>query len=106
AYASHGLGSAPAASVEAIRTAVAFQFYHGLALLAVALLEPRLPHRWTAAAGWLFAAGTLLFCGGIYLSHLAGLAPASRVAPLGGISFAVGWAVLAAAALIPSRRAS
>src|SRR5690606_1425754 len=37
AYASHGMQSAPPAAVDAVRTAVEFQFYHGLALLAVPL---------------------------------------------------------------------
>lgn len=107
AYASHGMRAAPAETVDAVRTAVAFQFYHGLALLAVPLLSAHLARRWAAAAGWLFVAGTLLFCGGIYASYLLGVSGASRVAPIGGISFAAGWAAVAIAALIPaSRRAS
>src|SRR5690606_2795114 len=107
AYASHGMRAAPAETVDAVRTAVAFQFYHGLALLAGPLLSAHLARRWAAAAGWLFVAGTLLFCGGIYASYLLGVSGASRVAPIGGISFAAGWAAVAIAALIPaSRRAS
>lgn len=106
AYASHGMRAAPAETVDAVRTAVAFQFHHGLALLAVALLEERLAPRWVAAAGWLFVAGTLFFCGGIYLSRLLGFGPAGAVAPLGGTAFMAGWAALAAAAVISRRRAS
>lgn len=107
AYASHGMQSAPPAAVDAVRTAVEFQFYHGLALLAVPLLSAHLAPRWTLAAGSLFVVGTLLFCGGIYASYLLGIGSATRIAPLGGISFAVGWASMAIAAFIPaSRRAS
>lgn len=107
AYASHGMTGAPAPVVDAVRTAVSFQVYHGLGLLAVALLGERLSPRWTFAAGVLFIAGTLLFCGGIYASYLLGVGGATRVAPLGGISFAAGWAAVGIGALIPaSRRAS
>lgn len=106
AYASHGMRAAPAASVDAVRTAVAFQFYHGLGLLAVAVLEERLASRLAAAAGWLFVAGTVLFCGAIYVSRLAGLTAVGAVAPLGGIALMAGWAALAAAAVISRGRAS
>jgi uncharacterized membrane protein YgdD (TMEM256/DUF423 family) len=106
AYASHGMRDSPAAVVEAVRTAVSFQFYHGLALLIVPMLQERILSRWVAAAGWLFVAGTLLFCGGIYASSLLGLGFASRVAPLGGTAFAAGWLAIAAAALIPRGRSS
>jgi|SRR5690554_1559979 len=106
AYASHGMRVAPEESVNAVRTAVAFQFYHGLALLAVALLEERLASRWVAAAGALFVAGTVLFCGAIYLDELLGFARAGAAAPFGGSMFIAGWAALAAAAVISGRRAS
>ncbi|HEX6994779.1 MAG TPA: DUF423 domain-containing protein [Gammaproteobacteria bacterium] len=106
AYASHGMRAAPAASVDAVRTAVAFQFYHGLGLLAVALLEERLAPRWTAAAGWLFIVGTVLFCGAIYVSELVGFDAVGAAAPFGGTAFMAGWAALAVAAVISARRAS
>ena len=106
AYASHGMHEASAASVEAVRTAVAFQFYHGLGLLAVALLEERLATRWVAAAGWLFVVGTVLFCGAIYVSRLAGFEAVGAVAPFGGSALMAGWAALAVAAIISGRRVS
>lgn len=106
AYASHGMRGAPADTAAAVRTAVAFQFYHGLALLAVPLLETHVARRWAAAAGWLFVFGTVLFCGGIYVSSLLGIGAAGRVAPMGGLSFAAGWAALAVAAFTARRRAS
>lgn len=106
AYASHGMHEASAASVEAVRTAVAFQFYHGLGLLAVAVLEERLASRLAAAAGWLFVAGTVLFCGAIYVSELVGIDPVGAAAPFGGTAFMAGWVALAAAAVISRGRAS
>lgn len=106
AYASHGMRGAAPETVNAVSTAVAFQFYHGLALLAVPLLAPHLAYRWAAAAGILFVVGTVFFCGGIYLSSLLDIGPASRVAPLGGMSFAAAWVALAVGALVSNRQAT
>ncbi|HEX7081089.1 MAG TPA: DUF423 domain-containing protein [Gammaproteobacteria bacterium] len=100
AYASHGMRSADAAAVDAVRTAVAFQFHHGLALLAVALLRDRLGGRAVDAAGWLFFAGTVGFCGAIYASRLAGWSAAGQAAPLGGVTLMAGWAALIVAAIV------
>ena len=99
AYASHALGDYEPRAVTAIDTAIRYQFYHGLALLAVAALGERLGGRAVAAAGWAFLAGTLLFCGGIYLSSLLGWSPASRITPFGGIAFVAGWTALIVAGL-------
>jgi uncharacterized membrane protein YgdD (TMEM256/DUF423 family) len=99
AYTSHGLAGYEPRALAAIQTAVQYQFYHGLALLAVALLGERIAGRAVPAAGWAFVAGTLLFCGGIYASSLAGFAPLSRVTPFGGLAFITGWSALIFAAL-------
>ncbi len=106
AYASHGLRSAPADAVDAVRMAVSMQFYHGLALLAVALLGERLGSRWVTVAGWLFVAGTVLFCGSVYASRLLGLEALGAVAPLGGSTLMAGWIGVAVAALTSGRRPS
>lgn len=46
-----------------------------------------------------FLAGSLLFCGGIYLRHFAGNAMLAPLVPAGGSIFALGWFCLAFAAL-------
>src|SRR5690554_8003688 len=81
AYASHGMRVAPEESVNAVRTAVAHQFYHELALLAVALLEERRASRWVAAAGALLVARTVLFCGAIKLDEQPGTRRAGAPGP-------------------------
>lgn len=103
AYASHGLRSAPADAVDAVRTAVSLQSYHGLALLAVALLGERLASRWVTVAGWLFVAGTVLFCGAVYASRLLGLEPLGAVAPFGGSTLMAGWICVAVGAFTSGR---
>jgi uncharacterized membrane protein YgdD (TMEM256/DUF423 family) len=52
----------------------------------------------TAAGGWLFVAGTLLFSGSLYGLALAGLRWLGPVTPIGGLAFLAGWACLAWAA--------
>lgn len=82
--------------LESFQLAVAYQFYHGLGLLAAAWLADRLPAmRSPRLAGWLFLAGTLAFSGSIYArSFGAGPLPLP-VAPAGGLMFIAGWLTLA-----------
>ena len=80
-------------------TAVRFQMYHALALIAVGLLSDRRRGLSATVAGWAFAAGILLFCGSLYLLALTGLSAAGALAPVGGISLMVGWGALLMAAL-------
>ena len=68
--------------------------YHALALFAVAWLADR-GHARANAAGWSFLAGILLFSGSLYVLTLAGLRWMGAVAPLGGVSFLLGWLLLA-----------
>ena len=46
-------------------------------------------------AGWLFAAGILVFSGSLYLLTLTGMRWLGAVTPMGGVTLMVGWAVLA-----------
>jgi uncharacterized membrane protein YgdD (TMEM256/DUF423 family) len=101
AYASHGLESvlAPRA-LASLETAVEYQFYHGLGLLAVAILADRYPQsRWLKISAVLFVAGIVLFCGSIYATTLGGVAALGRLTPVGGIAFMGAWVALAVAAL-------
>ena len=68
AYTAHG----PAATSQAaplLDLASRYQLTHALALLAVGQLY-RPGRRFVLLAGWLFAIGILLFCGGLYVSAL------------------------------------
>ncbi len=75
-----------------------YQMYHALALLAVAWAAARWPGPAAPAAGWLFVAGTLLFCGSLYLLALTGVRWLGAITPLGGAAFLAGWLCLAWAA--------
>jgi uncharacterized membrane protein YgdD (TMEM256/DUF423 family) len=106
AYASHGLeGVLAPRALASLNVAVEYQFFHGLGLLAVAILADRYPHsRSLELAGALFITGIVLFCGSLYATTLAGLAALGPVTPIGGIAFMGAWVALGVAALTEKRR--
>ena len=88
-------------------TANRVHFLHALALLGVAALAGRSRLSRPAAnmliaAGALFVAGTMLFAGTLYVQALAGVTPLPLAAPTGGSLLALGWLLLAGAA-VPRR---
>jgi uncharacterized membrane protein YgdD (TMEM256/DUF423 family) len=80
------------------QTAARYHMYHALALLAVAYAAGRWGGSLTAAAGWLFLAGVVLFSGSLYLLSLTGARVLGAVTPFGGLCFILGWAALLAQA--------
>jgi uncharacterized membrane protein YgdD (TMEM256/DUF423 family) len=100
AFGAHGLQTRlTGGAMATFETAVRYQMYHALALLAVAFAITRWQgSTWPMAAGWLFVAGILLFSGSLYLLSLSGLRWLGAITPLGGVAFIVGWACLALAA--------
>ena len=99
AFAAHGLKSRLTPEMLAVfETGVRYQMYHALALLAAAWAYSKWPGAMAAAGGWLFVAGTLLFCASLYGLALAGPRWLGPVTPLGGLAFLAGWACLAWAA--------
>lgn len=75
-------------------TAARYQTYHALALLAAAWAAGQWPGRTATLAGWLFAAGIVMFSGSLYLLALTGTRWLGAVTPLGGVAFLAGWAAL------------
>jgi uncharacterized membrane protein YgdD (TMEM256/DUF423 family) len=85
-------------------TAVRYQMYHALALLAVGhLASTEGRSRRVAVAGWSFLVGTLLFSGSLYGLVLTGARWLGPITPLGGVGFLIGWLALALAAGPQSR---
>lgn len=101
AFGSHGLAKRLTPEMLAVwKTAVEYQFYHSLALLAVGLLLTQQPQSSLANwAGASFALGILLFSGSLYTLALTGIKPLGAVTPVGGLAFIAGWALLAAAVM-------
>ena len=72
-------------------TAVRYQMYHALGLIAVAILVARMPSPLLTWSGWLFTAGTVIFSGSLYLLTLTGARWWGAVTPIGGVCFLAGW---------------
>jgi uncharacterized membrane protein YgdD (TMEM256/DUF423 family) len=93
ALASH----APGWGGQAMRDAVQILGWHALALVAAGI--------WARRGGWLahgaaaaFLAGTVMFVGAVFALNLRGIR-LGALAPAGGITLMVGWALLALSAL-------
>lgn len=88
-----------AVDIERIETAVRYQMWHALALIAVAWLasqQTQNPSMATTVAGWFFVAGIIVFCGSLYGLSLTELPGLAYLAPVGGLLLMAGWlAVLA-----------
>lgn len=80
-------------------TAVRYQMYHALALLAVAWLTTQIPSNLVNWAGWLFFVGVLIFSGSLYLLVFTGRGWFGAITPIGGVAFLAGWVCLFVAVL-------
>lgn len=100
AFGAHALRSRLAPDLLAVfETAVRYQMFHALGLLAAAWVSTRWPGPAAAFAGWLFVAGTVVFSGSLYLLALTGVRWLGAVTPVGGVAFLAGWLALGWAAL-------
>ena len=73
------------------QTAAQYQFWHALALLALAALRP---HR-AAVIAWLLGGGAVLFSGTLYLMALTDARWLGVITPIGGVTMIVGWLLFA-----------
>ncbi|MGA2860534.1 MAG: DUF423 domain-containing protein [Steroidobacteraceae bacterium] len=98
AFGAHALkGRLSAERYDVLQTAVHYQFFHALGLLALGLLLDRLPLRTLRAAGWLLFAGVLLFCGSLYLILAGAPRMIGVLTPVGGLALIAGWCIAAIA---------
>lgn len=98
AFGAHALANLiPADRLDTFETAVRYQMYHVIALIAVAWALTR----WSGQSGlltlsgWLFFAGILLFSGSLYILSLSGVRWLGAITPFGGVAFVAGWLLLA-----------
>lgn len=97
AFGAHALRARLAAEeLDVWRTAVQYQGLHAVALGLAGLLVQRSGRG--AAAAWAFLAGTLLFSGSLYGLALGAPKSVGAITPVGGVSFILGWSLLAWAA--------
>jgi uncharacterized membrane protein YgdD (TMEM256/DUF423 family) len=83
-------------------TAVQYQMFHALALIAVGILmSPTLFGSVTQLswAGYLILAGIIIFSGSLYVLSLTGIGILGAITPIGGVAFIAGWVMLIVAAV-------
>ena len=100
AFGAHALHDmlARAGRLDTFETAVRYQFYHALALLAIGALWAARPElRGLGLAGGLWAGGIVVFSGSLYALCFTGITKLGAVAPIGGLLLLAGWAALALA---------
>jgi uncharacterized membrane protein YgdD (TMEM256/DUF423 family) len=80
--------------LDTFETAVKYQFYHALALLAIGLLLQRSNQAMFAYAGNLTLAGVLIFSGSLYILCLTGIRWLGAITPIGGLLMIAGWILM------------
>lgn len=101
AFGAHGLRHVVSErGLEVFQTAVNYQMYHALALVAASLMPALgLSRRLLGIACGFWLTGIVLFSGSLYLLVLSGHHWLGPVTPIGGVCFMIGWTLLVAAAL-------
>lgn len=90
AFGAHALsGVLTPERLETYQTAVRYQMFHALGLLALGAL----PLKAQRAAPWLFV-GSVVFSGSLYALVFSGVSILGAVAPIGGVLQLIGWAIL------------
>lgn len=100
AFGAHGLKARLTPELlEIYETGVKYHFYHALALLALACgPAPLWSSRLTSVGAWAMVIGILVFSGSLYLLAITNTRWLGAITPIGGVSFIIGWALIALAA--------
>ncbi len=93
AFGAHGLKERLTPEMLAIfEVGVRYQFYHGLAMLALTLAPGRVwGSPWAGRACWAWIVGIAIFSGSLYLLSVTGIRWLGAITPIGGVAFILGW---------------
>ncbi len=91
AWLAHGGQSLALASQERLMTALTYQFYHTLALMLTIILYKLNTNVLLLVAAILFALGIVFFSASLYIKTLFDVLNMGKLAPFGGLSFALAW---------------
>ncbi|HEU4665102.1 MAG TPA: DUF423 domain-containing protein [Dokdonella sp.] len=96
AFGAHALrGVLDASALATWHTAVEYQFWHALALVACGALARHRETRAVRIAACAFVVGIVLFCASLYALALGAPRWLGAITPLGGVAFIAGWIALA-----------
>ena len=97
AFGAHGLENVLEPRMQDVfETAVRYQMYHALGLLAVGVIGLVAGRsRGLDVAGWGFVLGSCLFSGSLYALALTRIRILGAITPFGGLAFLIGWTALA-----------
>ena len=93
AFGAHSLQDLISDKMETFKTGVQYQMFHGLALILTGVLS-KVFDLDASIAGYLFLIGIVLFSGSLYLIAICKYSALGMIAPIGGLSFIIGWAFL------------
>lgn len=80
--------------LEVYKTAVSYQMWHALGLVAIAFIPQASGSALVHWAGWLMFTGILLFSGSLYLLTILNLKWLGMITPIGGIAFLSAWLLI------------
>lgn len=96
AFGTHSLrGKVSDANLEVWRTGVQYHLIHAVALILVGVLAAGSDSKLFRIAGWLFAAGIVVFGGSLYALALTDTKILGAITPLGGLCFLIAWGCVA-----------
>lgn len=80
--------------IETFETAVKYQFYHTLALLAIGIIDARWSQKLFSYAAYSMFIGVIIFSGSLYILCLTNTPILGAITPFGGVLLIVGWVLL------------
>ncbi len=80
------------------QTGVDYHMFHSLGILLVGIIALKIPGKQINWSGWLLFIGIVIFSGSLYVLSLTGISIIGAITPIGGVSFLIGWLLLALAA--------
>ncbi len=96
AFGAHGLKARITPELlEVYKTGVEYHFYHALGLMLIGVLSFHINSGLINWAAILLIAGILIFSGSLYVLAITGIKWLGAITPIGGMSFIVGWILLA-----------
>ncbi|WP_156290188.1 DUF423 domain-containing protein [Oceanobacillus salinisoli] len=75
-------------------TAVQYQMFHTMGLIAVGLLLAKFQSGSLTWAGWMFFIGIVIFSGSLYIYSTTAVKTFAMITPIGGVAFLIGWVLL------------